>query len=213
MQATLHPRVPLVKIMGPKPLIFSIFCLCSWRNTMILFLLLVLVSVRLSKALSSPSNSSVLQLPTQDTIITIGKPNNGATFRARPWPDVPFERLVHHDIMLNVTAYGDTLSTKKAPYILQALIEIQQHILVTGEPDDTLIPFTSSSNIRGRVFVDIGFYALHPPAGIKVAQAGSVIYSVRQLLMEHYPPKEITMSSVRVLGEEVALFRLSFRGI
>ena len=64
---------------------------------------------------------------------------------------------------------------------------------------------------RGDVYTEIGFYALRPSKGIKRYQAEDVLYKIWELLIEFYPPREITKSEILVLGGEVALFRMSFR--
>ena len=167
------------------------------------FFLLLLVSVHLSRALFLPSNSSILRLPSQDTVIQTGA--------ALPWPPVPLERYIRNGISLNITAYGDTLPASHHPSVLQALIALQQTILDVGKPGEKLHEITTASDVRGDVFVDIGFYALHPPVGIRVGQAGDVLRQVWEFTMEYYPPKEITESTVLLRDKGLALFRMSFR--
>lgn len=169
-----------------------------------LFFLLVFVSVPLSRALFLPYNSSILQLPSsQDT----GFANSNAV----PWPPPPVERYIRNGISLNVTAYGDTLAISYHPNILQALLALQRRILDVGKTGEKLPAITTAADVRGGVYVNVGFYALHPPVGIKVGQAGDVLQKVWELMMEYYPPKEITESTVLLRDKGFALFRLSFR--
>ena len=170
-----------------------------------LFLLLIFVSVPFSRALFLPYNSSILQLPSQDTVITDGKVN------AVPWPTPPFDRYVRNGVSLNITAYGDTLLPSHYYYVLQALLALQRTILESGKLDEKLLDITTAAATRGNVYVNVGFYNLHPPAGIKVGQAGDVIYKAWQLTIEFFPPKEITESTVLLRNNRLALFRMSFR--
>ena len=168
-----------------------------------LFFLLIFASFPFSRALFLPSNSSILQLPSTDTIIT---PAN-----AVPWPPLPLERYIRNGISLNITAYGDTLSASEHPSVLQALLALQHTILGVGKPGEKLHAITTAEDIKGDVYINVGFYSLHPPTAIRVAQAGDVLRQVWELLMEYYPPKEITESTILLRDKGLALFRMSFR--
>ena len=170
-----------------------------------LFFLLIFVSVPLSRAFLLPFNSSILQLPSQDTIITNGN--------AVPWPPLPLDRYIRNGISLNITAYGDTLHNRDHPSVLQALLALQRTILDVGKPGEKLNEITTAEDVKGNVYVNIGFYSLHPPMGIKIAQAGDVLHMAWQLLMAYYPPREITESTVLLRDKGLALFRMSFRAL
>ena len=174
-----------------------------WKSVMNLFLLLIFVSVPFSRALFLPFNSSILQLPSQDTTITNGN--------AVPWPALPLERYIRNGISLNITAYGDTLAISHHPSVLQAVLALERTILDVGKPGEKLHAITTAADVKGNVYVDVGFYALHPPVAIRIAQAGDVLHRVWELLMEYYPPKEIPESTVLLRDKELALFRMSFR--
>ena len=128
-----------------------------------------------------------------------------------PWPTPPLDRYVRDGISLNITAYGDTLLPSHYHYVLQALVALQRTVLESGRNDEKLKDITSAAATRGNVYVDVGFYALNPPAGIKVGQAGDVLYKAWQLTIEYFPPKEITESTVLLRNKGLALFRMSFR--
>ena len=173
--------------------------------------LLIFVSPPLSEALFLPSNSSILQLPSQDTIIETGEPNARKPLQTRLWPPVPFDSYIKNGISVNITTYGDTLSDKQAPNVLRAILALQGSIQGIGKPSDTLKPITTAADTKGNLYIDIGFYSLHPPAGIKVAQASDVLHKMWQLVMEYYPPKEIPLATILLRDEGIALFRMSFR--
>ena len=208
VQATLYPRVFSVRTWGIRSNKTSFdlpaFPECKMSKCfMNLFFSLILVSVPLSRALFLPSNSSILQLPSQDTIDTNGN--------AVPWPSPPLDRYIRNGISLNVTAYGDTLANTYHTMILQAILTLQQSILASGKPGERLHAITTASDTKGNVFVDVGFYSLHPPVMISVAQASDVLRKVWELHMEYYPPKEITESTILLRDKGLALFRMSLR--
>ena len=174
---------------------------------------LIFVSISVCKALLLPFNSSVLRLPSQDSILATGETNAGITPIHTPWPSLPYLRYIKNGLVINITAYGDSLSKLRTPNVLQALPLIQRVILDAGEPNDTLEDITTVGDTRGHVYTEIGFYALHPPGGITRSQAGDVLHKVWQLLIEFFPAKEITLSSIIFGGEDIALFRLSFSQI
>ena len=110
-------------------------------------------------------------------------------------------------------AYGDTLPKRYSPSILPALSAIQHIIEVAGEPSDVLEEITTVGEIKGQVYTEVGFYSLHPPAGIRRSQAAYVIHKVWQLVRDYLPPDEITQSTIIFEGSDLALFRFSFRVI
>ena len=168
-----------------------------------LLFLLIFVSVPFSRALSLPYNSSsILQLPSQNTISNVA---------AVPWPSLPVDRYIRNGISLNITSYGDTLSASNHPSVLQALLALEHTILDVGKPNEKLNEITTAADVKGDVYVEVGFYSLHPPVGIKIGQAGDVLHKVWELLMEYYPPKEIPEATVLLKDKGLALFRLSLR--
>ena len=113
--------------------------------------------------------------------------------------------------MIDITAYGDLLGKKYSPNVLQALLSIQKVIRDAGKLNDILEEITTVGQFIGSVYTEIGFYSLHPPAGITRSEAGEVLHMIWQLVIEFHPAREITSSTILVDGSEVALFRLSFR--
>lgn len=175
----------------------------------ILPFLLLLPSLHPSTASLLPPNSTHLHLPSQNTILLTSNP--APLLRHSPWPPVPYSRPIKNDLHITITAYGDTFPDSHTPDVLRALPPIQRTILDAGEPDDILDEITTVGTDRDGVYVDVGFYALHPPAGITRAQAADVVHKVWQLCIEFFPVREITASEVALRGVDVALFRLSFR--
>lgn len=72
---------------------------------------------------------------------------------------------------------------------------------------------TTVGKVAGAVYAEVGFYALHAPAGIERVQAAEVLQKVWELVFEYSPAREITSSTVVAEGRELVLFRLSFRQI
>lgn len=175
------------------------------------FFFLIPVSIHLSKALLLQLNSSVLRLPSRNTTLTTGGIRTSIPFQKSPWPFLPFEWYIKDGLSLRVTAFGDALSDTYTSNILLALLTLERAVLFAGGPDDVLEEIVTVTEIRGHVYTNIGFYSLHPPIGITLLQAGDVLHTAWQLLMEFEPPREIPMSTVLYKGYEVALFRLSFR--
>lgn len=130
---------------------------------------------------------------------------------AVPWPSLPVDRYIRNGISLNITAYGDTLSASHHPSVLQALLALEHTILAVGKPGEKLHEITTAADVKGDVYVEIGFYSLHPPMGIRIGQAGDVLHKVWELLMEYYPPREIPEATVLLKDKELALFRMSLR--
>ena len=172
--------------------------------------LLLLVSIHFSSPLRLPSNSSVLQLPSQDTILQTGEINTSASLRDNPWPDLPYLLYIKKGLTINITAYGDTLSGFNSPAVLHSVLSIQRIIQNAGQLSDILEAITNVGETKGNVYTEIGFYSLHP-AGIKRSQALDVLQKIWQLLIEYVPAKEITIASIIFEGDDLALFRLSFR--
>lgn len=180
------------------------------------FVFLVLVSIHLSKALLLPLNSSTLQLPSQDTIAPIGDLDTHTSLTANNnWPSPPYQRYIKNGLTINIAAYGDPLAKRYTPYVLQAILSIQRLIRNAGELNDVLEEITTVGEVRGvidtEIYTEIGFYALHPPAGIKRSQAGDVLHTVWQLVIEFHPARDITISTIIEEGHDLVLFRLSFR--
>ncbi|CAF9906047.1 MAG: hypothetical protein ALECFALPRED_001951 [Alectoria fallacina] len=177
-----------------------------------LFVFLIYVSSHLASALLLPLNSSVLRLPSQDNSLATEEFNTSThNLEDNPWPPLPFERSIKNGLSITITAYGDMLSKKYTPNVLQALFPIQLIIQNAGEPSDVLEETTTIGEMKGKVYTEVGFYSLHPPGGIKRSQAADVLHKVWQLVIEYFPAKEITSSTITAEGEELALFRLSFR--
>ena len=109
------------------------------------------------------------------------------------------------------SAYGDSLPSQYSTNLLQALLEIQDVLQIAGKPGDVLEEITTVGSFKGNVYAEVGFYCLHPPAGIKRSRAADVIHKIWQLVIEYYPAKEVTESTIAFKGSDLALFRLSFR--
>ena len=175
---------------------------------------LICVSIHLGSALLLPPNSSVLRLPSQDSSLATEEFNTTThNLGDNPWPPLPFERSIKNGLSINITAYGDMLTKKYTPNVLQALLPIQLIIQNAGKPSDVLEETTTVGELRGNVYTEVGFYSLHPPGGIRRSQAADVLHKVWQLVIEYFPAKEITSSTIIAEGKELALFRLSFRRI
>lgn len=176
-----------------------------------LFVFLLFVSIDLSKALLLPLNSSILQLPSQDIIIATGDITTNKSLKNNPWPPPPFQRHIKDGLIIRITAYGDLLTNKYTPMVLDALASIQLIIFNAGEPRDVLEEITTIGVFSGNVYTEVGIYSLHPPAGIYRVQALNVIHAIWQLVIEYSPAREITSSTIIAEGQELVLFRLSFR--
>ena len=182
-----------------------------WKDRMALSFLLLLVSIHFSSPLRLPFNSSVLQLPSQDTILPTGEIDTSTSLRNNPWPQVPYLRYIKNGLTINITAYGDTLSGPDSPAVLHSVLSIQRLLHNAGQLSDKLEAITTVGATKSNVYTEIGFYSLHPSAGIKRSQALDVLHKIRQLLIEYIPAKEITIASIIFEGSGLALFRLSFR--
>lgn len=178
-----------------------------------LFVFIILVSIHLAESSLEQLNSSVLRLPSQDTSPATEVLNTTQKLKDNPWPALPFQRYIKNGLSINVTAYGDLLANKYTPNVLQALLRIERIIQNAGEPGDVLEETTTVGKFRGDVYTEIGFYSLHPPAGIMRSQAADVLRTIWQLVIEYYPAREIPSSTITAEGVELALFRLSFRGV
>lgn len=178
-----------------------------------LFVFTVFLSIQFAKASLLRFNSSVLRLPSQDTSLATEELNSTRILKDNPWPPLPYERSIKNGLTINITAYGDFMSKKHTPNILRALLPIQRVILNAGEPGDVLEETTTVGEIRGDVYTEVGFYSLHPPAGITRSQAADVLHKIWQLVIEYFPAREITSSTISAEGKELALFRMSLRQI
>ena len=72
-------------------------------SSMELFLFSIFISTHLSKAMLLPSNSSTLQLPSQDTVLVTGEINTVPTHEDSMWPSVPFQRDIGNGLTINIT--------------------------------------------------------------------------------------------------------------
>ncbi len=176
-----------------------------------LFVFLISAFVHLSEAPLPLINSSILQLPSQDTILATEEIDYHKPLKDNPWPAVPYQRQIKDGLLIRITAYGDLLSNRKTPMVLGALTSIQRIISNAGEPSDVLEEITTVGAFDGNVYTEVGFYSLHPPAGIDRKQAVEVIHMVWRLVIEHSPAREITSSTILAEVGELALFRMSLR--
>ena len=176
-----------------------------------LFVFLIFAFVHLSEAPLSLINSSILQLPSQDTILATEEIDTHGPLKDDPWPTLPYQRHIKDGLIIRIMAYGDLLSNQKTPMVLEALTPIQRIISNAGEPSDILEETTKVGVFSGDVYTEVGFYSLHPPAGIDRKQAKAVIHMVRKLVMQFSPAREITSSTILAEVGELALFRMSFR--
>lgn len=177
------------------------------------FVSLILGSIYFSEALLLPFNSSILRLPSQDAVPAIGETGTNKSLKDNPWPSPPFQREIKNGLSIRITAYGDLLTNRYTHNVLEALLPIQRVVRDAGELDDVLEETTTIGKFEGLVYTEVGFYSLHPPAGIKRSQAVDVLFKVWQLVIEYSPAREITFSTILVEGRELALFRLSFRRV
>ena len=157
------------------------------------FVFLSLLWIHLSNALLLPLNSTILLVP------------------FNTWPPLPYQRAMKDGLIIRITAYGELLGKKYTPNVLQALQIIQRVITDAGEWNDVLEEITTVGQLIGNVYTEIGLYSLHPPSGITRSEACVVLHLVWQLVIEYYPAREITSSTILLDGAELALFRLSFR--
>ena len=123
------------------------------------------------------------------------------------YPSTTITRHYHHNCKRGALA-GPAFGALHTKWHLP---QYERTILNVGKPGEKLHAITTAADVKGNVYVDVGFYALHPPVGIRIAQAGDVLHRVWELLMEYYPPKEITESTVLLRDKDLALFRMSFR--
>lgn len=189
---------------------FSDFCNVE-NESMHLSIPLITVWIYLSEAALLPLNSSILQLPSHDAILATAEPGTNKSLIGNPWPFLPFQRRIKDGLSIRITGYGDLLTKKQTNNVLEALLRIQGIIENDGEDDDVLEETTTVGVFRGSVYAEVGFYSLHPPAGIQRLQASEVLHKVWQLVIEYSPAREIPSSIIFVEGQDVALFRLSFR--
>ena len=175
------------------------------------FFSLVLTWIHLSKALLLPFNTSILRLPSQDTIPATGEIDTNTSLTNKHWPPVPYERSIKDDLSINITAYGDLISKEDSSKVLLASHSIRQSLQRGGKPNDFLDEITVLGVHGGGVYVEVGFYALSPPAGIQRWQATYVLQFMWQLVLEFFPAREIVASEISLLRRELAVFRFSFR--
>ncbi|KAM0795734.1 hypothetical protein BDR22DRAFT_893971 [Usnea florida] len=174
---------------------------------------LILTWIHLSKALLLPLNTSILRLPSQDTILAPEPVDTNTSLTDKPWPPVPYERYIKDGLSINITAYGDRISKEDSSKVLLALNAVRETLQRGGKPDDVLDEITVLGvHGEGGVYVEIGFYALSPPpAGMQRWQAACVLRFMWRLVLDFFPAREIVASKILLLRRDVALFRLSFR--
>ena len=175
------------------------------------FFSLILTWIHLSKALLLPFNTSILRLPSQDTIPATVEINTNASLTNKHWPPVPYERYIKDGLSINITAYGDLISKEDSSKVLLATNTLQQTLQKAGKPNDFLDEITVLGVHDGGVYVEVGFYALTPRAGMQRWQATYVLQFMWQLVLEFFPAREIVASKISLMRRELALFRLSFR--
>lgn len=173
------------------------------------FVFLIFSLIHLSRALVLPLNSTILQLSPQDTPIATGELKTNKSLTYDNWPVLPYQRAINDELIIRITEYGNTLVRRYEPNVLKALFLIRQVIDDAGAWTEVLEEITIVGRWVGGTYTEVGFYSLHPPAGITRSQAGQVLELIAQLLMEFDPPKEIPSSMILTNGNALALFRFS----
>ena len=175
------------------------------------FFFLIPTWIHLSKALLLPFNTSILRLPSQNTIQATGEVDTNKSLTTSLWPPLPYERYIKNGLSINITAYGDPLSKDESNKALSAVLSIQRTLQKAGKPNDVLDEITVLGVYSGNVYTEIGFYSLRPPAGMQRRQAHDALQFMWQLMVEFFPAREIALSKISSERRELALFRLSLR--
>lgn len=175
------------------------------------FFSLIVAWIHISQALLLPFNISILRLPSQDTVLPTGEVDTNKSLTTNLWPPLPYERYMKDGLSINITAYGDLLFMADTGRVLNAFLSIQRTLRNGGEPTDVLDEITVLGLYSGDLYIEIGFYSLRPPAGIRRWQAYETLHSMWLLVQEFSQAREIVSSMISSQREEVALFRLGFR--